>query len=83
MSPDTARNGEDGRFLGQTETYDAIILDLGLPVLDGLSVLQVGAQEGLKTPVLVLTARDTWSDKVKGLRAAPTTISPSRSTWRS
>ena len=66
---DTARNGEDGRFLGQTETYDAIILDLGLPVLDGLSVLQSWRQEGMKTPVLVLTARDTWSDKVKGLRA--------------
>ena len=66
---DTARNGEDGRFLGQTESYDAIILDLGLPVLDGLSVLQSWRQEGLKTPVLVLTARDTWSDKVKGLRA--------------
>ena len=66
---DTARNGEDGRFLGQTESYDAIILDLGLPVLDGLSVLQGWRQEGLKTPVLVLTARDTWSDKVKGLRA--------------
>ena len=66
---DTARNGEDGRFLGQTESYDAIILDLGLPVLDGLSVLQSWRQEGMKAPVLVLTARDTWSDKVKGLRA--------------
>ena len=48
---DTARNGEDGRFLGQTESYDAIILDLGLPVLDGLSVLQSWRQEGMKTPV--------------------------------
>jgi len=66
---DTARNGEDGRFLGQTENYDAIILDLGLPMLDGLSVLQSWRQDGMKTPVLVLTARDTWSDKVKGLRA--------------
>ena len=66
---DTARNGEDGRFLGQTETYDAIILDLGLPVLDGISVLQSWRRDGMKTPVLVLTARDTWSDKVKGLRA--------------
>ena len=66
---DTARNGEDGRFLGQTESYDAIILDLGLPVLDGISVLQSWRQEGMKAPVLVLTARDTWSDKVKGLRA--------------
>jgi two-component system OmpR family response regulator len=66
---DTARDGEDGRFLGQTESYDAIILDLGLPVLDGISVLQSWRQLGMKTPVLVLTARDTWSDKVKGLRA--------------
>jgi len=66
---DTARNGEDGKFLGQTESYDAIILDLGLPILDGISVLQSWRQEGMKTPVLVLTARDTWSDKVKGLRA--------------
>jgi two-component system OmpR family response regulator len=66
---DTARNGEDGKFLGQTESYDAIILDLGLPVLDGISVLQSWRQEGMKTPVLVLTARGTWSDKVKGLRA--------------
>jgi two-component system OmpR family response regulator len=66
---DTAGNGEDGKFLGQTESYDAIILDLGLPVLDGLSVLQSWRQDGMKIPVLVLTARDTWSDKVKGLRA--------------
>src|SRR5262245_24611073 len=66
---DTARDGEEGKFLGQTETYDAIILDLGLPVLDGISVLQSWRQEGVKIPVLVLTARGTWSDKVKGLRA--------------
>ena len=66
---DTAGNGEDGRFLGQSESYDAIILDLGLPILDGFSVLQSWRQEGMKAPVLVLTARDTWSDKVKGLRA--------------
>ena len=66
---DTARNGEDAKFLGQTESYDAIILDLGLPVLDGISVLQSWRQHGMKTPVLVLTARSTWSEKVKGLRA--------------
>jgi two-component system, OmpR family, response regulator len=66
---DTALTGEDGKFLGQTESYDAIILDLGLPMLDGISVLQSWRQEGVKAPVLVLTARDTWSDKVKGLRA--------------
>ncbi|HEV8259707.1 MAG TPA: response regulator transcription factor [Burkholderiales bacterium] len=66
---DTAANGEDGRFLGQTESYDAVILDLSLPVLDGLSVLQTWRREGIKTPVLVLTVRNTWLDKVKGLRA--------------
>jgi two-component system OmpR family response regulator len=66
---ETARDGEEGKFLGAHEAYDAIILDLGLPVLDGISVLQSWRQDGLKTPVLVLTARDTWSDKVKGLRA--------------
>ncbi len=66
---DTARDGEDAKFLGQTESYDAIILDLGLPVLDGISVLQGWRQQGMKAPVLVLTARSTWSEKVKGLRA--------------
>jgi two-component system OmpR family response regulator len=66
---DTARNGEDAKFLGQTESYDAIILDLGLPVLDGISVLQGWRQQGMRAPVLVLTARSTWSEKVKGLRA--------------
>ncbi len=69
MSRTPRATARTARFLGQTESYDAIILDLGLPVLDGLSVLQGWRQEGLKTPVLVLTARDTWSDKVKGLRA--------------
>ena len=66
---DTAQNGEDAKHLGQTESYDAIILDLGLPVLDGISVLQSWRQQGMKSPVLVLTARSTWSEKVKGLRA--------------
>jgi two-component system OmpR family response regulator len=66
---DTALNGEDAKHLGQTESYDAIILDLGLPVLDGISVLQSWRQQGMKSPVLVLTARSTWTEKVKGLRA--------------
>jgi two-component system, OmpR family, response regulator len=66
---DSANDGEEGRFLGQTESYDVIILDLGLPALDGLSVLQSWRQGGMKAPVLILTARDTWSDKVKGLRS--------------
>ncbi len=66
---EVARDGEEGCFLGQTEPYDAIILDLGLPVLDGLSVLQRWRSEGIHIPVLILTARDTWFEKVKGLRA--------------
>ncbi|MGG2309921.1 response regulator, partial [Salmonella enterica] len=56
-------------FLGSTESYDAIVLDLGLPEIDGLTVLDRWRKEGKTTPVLVLTARDSWSDKVAGLDA--------------
>jgi two-component system OmpR family response regulator len=66
---DVAHDGEEGRFLGDTEPYDAVVLDLGLPLLDGLSVLQRWRQDGRKMPVLILTARDTWREKVFGLRA--------------
>ena len=66
---DTAENGEDGHFLGMTEAYDAIVLDLGLPEIDGLTVLDRWRKEGKTMPVLVLTARDSWSDKVAGLDA--------------
>src|SRR3546814_4892533 len=66
---DLATDGEDGHFLGATESYDAIILDLGLPEIDGLTVLDRWRKEGIKIPVLVLTARDSWSDKVAGLDA--------------
>ena len=66
---DLATDGEDGHFLGSTENYDAIILDLGLPEVDGLTVLDRWRREGKDTPVLVLTARDSWSDKVAGLDA--------------
>ncbi len=66
---DVAHDGVEGQFLGDTEAYDAVILDLGLPRLDGLSVLQQWRQTGRKIPVLVLTARDTWREKVAGLRA--------------
>jgi len=65
---DTAGDGEDGHHLGATESYDAIILDLGLPQLDGLSVLEKWRKEGVTVPVLILTARDSWTEKVKGLR---------------
>ena len=66
---DLATDGEDGHYLGSTETYDAIILDLGLPEVDGLTVLDRWRKEGRDMPVLVLTARDSWSDKVAGLDA--------------
>jgi len=66
---DIAHDGEEGLFLGETEPYDAIILDLGLPKLDGLSILQRWRSSGSEVPVLILTSRDTWREKVSGLRA--------------
>ncbi|MCB1436686.1 MAG: response regulator transcription factor [Rhodobiaceae bacterium] len=66
---DSARDGEEGYFLGDTEPYDAIVLDLGLPKLDGLSVLEKWRRAGRTAPVLILTARDRWSDKVAGIDA--------------
>jgi two-component system OmpR family response regulator len=66
---DTASDGEDGHYLGSTESYDAVVLDLGLPELDGLTVLDRWRKAGKAMPVLVLTARDSWSDKVAGLDA--------------
>lgn len=66
---DAAFDGEEGHFLGDTEPYDAIILDLGLPKLDGLSVLESWRRDDRRMPVLILTARDRWSDKVAGIDA--------------
>jgi len=66
---DMAGNGEDGQFLGETEPYDAVVLDLGLPKVDGVSVLKAWRAAGKAMPVLILTARDRWSDKVEGLDA--------------
>jgi two-component system OmpR family response regulator len=66
---DTAFDGEEGQFLGETEPYDAVILDLGLPKIDGASVLEAWREAGRAMPVLVLTARDAWSDKVKSFDA--------------
>ncbi len=66
---DCALDGEEGHFLGDTESYDAAILDLGLPTLDGLSVLERWRREQRNMPVLILTARDRWSDKVAGMDA--------------
>jgi two-component system, OmpR family, response regulator len=66
---DYAFNGEEGHFLGDSEPYDAAILDIGLPQLDGLSVLEQWRRDGRTMPVLLLTARDRWSDKVQGIDA--------------
>jgi two-component system OmpR family response regulator len=66
---DRASDGEDGHFLGDTEPYDAVILDLGLPVMDGASILRRWRRDGKTMPVLILTARDSWTDKVEGLDA--------------
>jgi two-component system OmpR family response regulator len=66
---DSAHDGEEGHFLGDTEPYDAVILDLGLPIVDGVTVLEKWRREGRKMPVLILTARDRWSDKVSGFDA--------------
>lgn len=66
---DKAFDGEEGWFLGDTEPYDAVILDLGLPKKDGVSVLTEWRRAGRLMPVLILTARDRWSDKVQGFDA--------------
>lgn len=66
---DEADNGRDAHHLGANEAFDVVVLDLGLPVLDGLSVLQRWREAGLTLPVLILTARDRWHDKVAGIDA--------------
>jgi two-component system OmpR family response regulator len=66
---DCAADGERADFLGQTEQYDAVILDLGLPRMDGLTVLRRWRDAGLTMPVLVLTARGSWHEKVHGIDA--------------
>jgi two-component system OmpR family response regulator len=66
---DRAYDGEEGHFLGDTEPYDAVVLDIGLPQMDGISVMERWRRAGRKMPVLILTARDRWSDKVAGIDA--------------
>src|SRR5690606_29129965 len=66
---DRAYDGEEGHFLGDTEPYDAVILDIGLPEMDGVTVLENWRANGRIMPVLILTARDRWSDKVAGIDA--------------
>src|SRR5690349_7012288 len=64
-----ASDGEDAWFRGDTEDYDLIVLDLGLPKLDGLAVLKRWRAAGRKTPVIVLTARGAWAERVEGIDA--------------
>jgi two-component system OmpR family response regulator len=66
---DCAGDGARAEFLGQTEQYDAVVLDLGLPVVDGLTVLRRWRESGLAVPVIVLTARGRWHEKVQGIDA--------------
>jgi two-component system, OmpR family, response regulator len=66
---DCATDGDQAEFLGQTESYDVVVLDLGLPKLDGLTVLKRWREAGLTIPVLVLTARGSWYEKVQGIDA--------------
>jgi two-component system, OmpR family, response regulator len=64
---DIAADGARAGFLGRTEGYDAVVLDLGLPSIDGLSLLRQWRAAGLLFPVLILTARDSWHEKVQGI----------------
>jgi two-component system OmpR family response regulator len=66
---DHAPDGEEGHYLGESEPYDAIVLDLGLPKMDGVSVLEKWRRGSVTTPVLILTARGAWSEKVAGFDA--------------
>ncbi|WP_345118519.1 response regulator transcription factor [Bartonella pachyuromydis] len=66
---DSAFDGEEAYFLGSTESYDAVILDIGLPHIDGIRVVEKWRHEGYTMPILILTARDRWSDKVRGIDA--------------
>src|SRR5258707_6461032 len=66
---DTAADGEEGWFLGDTEPYDAVVLDIGLPKRDGISIISEWRKAGRLMPILLLTARDRWSDKVQGFDA--------------
>ncbi|WP_431303502.1 response regulator transcription factor [Sediminicoccus sp. BL-A-41-H5] len=66
---DGAMDGEEAFYLGETEPYDAVVLDLGLPRVDGLTVLRRWRAAERAMPVLILTARDSWTEKVEGLNA--------------
>lgn len=69
LAVDIASNGIDGEHLGMEEAYDAIILDLGLPERSGLEILKNWRKASIQTPVIILTARDSWQEKVDGFKA--------------
>ena len=69
LIPEIASDGEEGWFLGSTEKYAAAILDVGLPKRDGISVLRKWREEGLDMPVILLTARANWNERVEGIDA--------------
>lgn len=66
---DTATDGEQAHYMGSVEPFDAVVLDLGLPQIDGLTVLKRWRAENMTMPVLILTARDSWHEKVSGMDA--------------
>lgn len=66
---EVARDGEDGAFLGAEESFDVVVLDLGLPSKPGIQVLREWREAGLDMPVLILTARDSWNERVDGLKS--------------
>jgi DNA-binding response OmpR family regulator len=66
---DIAADGVDGQHMGETEAYDVAVLDLGLPRIPGAAVLRAWRKAGRQLPVLILTARDGWTDKVDGFKA--------------
>lgn len=69
MAVDVVTDGEEAWFRGDTESYDAVVLDLGLPKLDGLTVLKRWRAAGHRFPVLILTARGVWTERVEGINA--------------
>jgi len=69
LTVDIASDGAEAQYLGETEPYDVIILDLGLPIRDGITVLKNLRAGGNETPILILTARNDWTDRVDGLDA--------------
>jgi two-component system OmpR family response regulator len=79
---DCADNGERADLLGQTETYDAALLDLGLPEVDGLTVLRRWREAGIRMPVLILTAREAGTKKFRESTAARTITCRNLFEWR-